>query len=215
MPDFDNNTPGDQDTAQLMGGQSKSASVSLNIGSMAFATLNQMMPMRCTLIFSTVVAQPAGSFDPTATNNVALLELSVVDRNSSDVPPQPILKSIAPVKVKIARGQTSATTKIVPRLGTDGNGSRLDRTGTLTVSSNCPASAVSAVNPIPGPSGEGGARSKMSVVLTINSAAFTTPHDKCPARCSAQLTVSGTGVGAQNATRASQLLIDVIDKNDF
>jgi len=212
-PDFDRNTPGDQDTVQLMGGQSKTATVSLNIDSAAFAALKQMMPMRCTLIFAAVVVDPAGSFDPTAINNLAALEISVVDRNTSDLPPQPLLKSVVPVKVKIPRGQSSVTTTIVPRLGTDANGGRLDRTGTLTVTSNCPANAVSAVNPVPATSG--GDASKMSLVVTINSAAFTTPDDKCPARCAATLTVSGSGVDAQNATRSSQLLIDVIDKNDF
>jgi hypothetical protein len=214
-PDFDRNTPGDQDTVQLIGGQSKSAAVSLNIDSAAFAALNQMMPRRCTLILAAVVAQPAGSFDPTQSNNAAPLELSVVDRNTSDVRSQPVLKSVAALKVRIPRGQTSITKTIVPRLGADSNGARLDRTGTLTVSSNCPAKAVSAVNPISAASGDAGASGKMSLVVSIDSAAFTTPHDKCPARCSATLTVSGTGVGAGNATRTSQLLIDVIDKNDF
>lgn len=212
-PDFDRGTPGDQDTVQLIGGQSKSATVSLNIDSAAFAALKQMMPMRCSLAFAAVVVQPAGSSDPTLTNNVAVLELNVVDRNTSNVPPQPILKSLAPVKVKVPRGQSGVTTTIVPRLGADGTGVRLDRTGTLTVSSNCPANTVSAVNPAA--SGDAGGSDKMSLVVRINSAAFTTPHDKCPARCSATLTVSGTGVDAQNATRTSQLLIDVIDKNDF
>ena len=216
LPDFDGDTPGDQDTVQLVGGKSKTASVTLNIDSVAFAGLHQQMPMRCTLIFAALVVQPAGSLDPTLTNNVAVLELNVVDRNSSQVTSQPILKSVAPVKVRIPRGQTSVTTKIFPRLGTDANGARLDQTGTLTVSnSNCPQNAVSAVNPITGAAGSGSSTSKMTLVLTINSAAFSTPHAKCPTRCSATLTANGTGVGQQDASRVSHLLIDVVDKNDF
>ena len=216
LPDFDDSTPGDQDTVQLAGGKSKSASVRLNIDSAAFAGLHQPMPMRCTLIFGTVIAQPAGSLDPTSANNLALLELNVVDRNAGGVVPQPVLKSVAPVKVKIARGRASITTKVMLRLGTDANGAPLNQTGTLTVSdSTCPSNALSAVNPNPSAAGSGNGVNKVTLVLTINRSAFATVQDKSPARCNATLTVSGAGVDQQNASSVSRLVIDVIDKNDF
>jgi hypothetical protein len=216
LPDFDGRTAGDQDTVQLAGGKSKSASVTLNVDSAAFATLGQQMPIRCTLVFAAVATQPAGSFDPTLANNVAVLELNVVDKNTSGAAAQAILKSVAPVRIRIPRGRTSVTTKIRPRLGTDGNGAPLAQTGTLTVSSSdCPANMVSAVNPNSGAAGSGRSTGQMTLVVTINSTAFTTPHDKCPARCSATLTAGGAGVDQQNASRVSRLVIDVIDKNDF
>ena len=215
LPDFNGYVPGDQDTVQLAGGKSRSASVALNIDSAAFAGLHQQVPMRCTLTFTAAVAQPGVSLDPTLANNVALLELNVVNKNAGGTTVQPVLKSVAPLKINIPRGQTSVTTKIIPRLGTDANGAPLAQTGALAVSSDCPANMVNAVNLVPAAAGSGNSANTMSLLLTVNSAAFTTPHDKCPARCSATLTASGTGIGQQDASRESRLVIDVVDKNDF
>ncbi|MGH3055484.1 MAG: matrixin family metalloprotease, partial [Gaiellaceae bacterium] len=216
LPDFDGSNPGDQDTVWLSGGKSKSASVTLNVDSAAFAALHQQMPMRCTLIFGAVVVQPAGSSDPTSANNAALMELNVVDRNAGGTVPQPVLKRVAPVKISIPRGRTNVTSKVSLTLGTDANGAPLNQTGTLTISdSNCPANALNAVNPVPGAVGSHDGTSKMSLVLTINSSAFATAQGKCPARCIATLTASGAGVDPQSASSISRLVIDVVDKNDF
>ena len=215
LPDFDGDTAGDQDTVQLAGGKSKSAVVTLTVDGAAFALLHQAAPMRCTLTFTASVVQPAGSSDPSPANNVASLELNVVDRNAGGGAAQPLLKSITPVKLKIPRGATSVTTKIQPRLGLNADGVPLSQTGTLIVSaSDCPADMVNAVNPAPA-SGSSRRVSKMSVAVTINGAAVFTPHDKCPARCSATLTVGGAGIDQADASRGSRLVIDVIDKNDF
>ncbi len=214
LPDFDFIDPGDQDTVQLAGGKARSATVTLNIDSAAFAGLHQQTPMRCTLLFGTVITQPVGSLDPTSGNSGALLELNVVDRNTSATVTQPVLKSVAPVKIQIPRGRTSVTKKVTLRLGTDANGKSLNQTGTLAVSdTSCPTNVVTASSPIPGAAGS--SASKVTVVLTINSSAFATAHNKCPARCNATLAASGAGVDPQNANSISRLVIDVIDKNDF
>ncbi len=213
LPDFNGDTAGEQDSVQLPGGKSKSATVTLNIDSAAFAGPNQQVPMRCSLVFEVVASQPSGSIDPTLANNIAFMELNVVDKNKTDAAPDPVLKSLAPVKVTIPQGRATVTTKVRPQLGRDANGAPLDQSATLAVSGNCPANAVSAVTPAQGAGANGSTNA--TVVLTINSAAFTTAHAKSPARCGATLSATGTSVDPQAASRTSTLVIDVVDKNDF
>jgi hypothetical protein len=77
LPDFEQRSRGLQDRAVVAGGRTRRAVVSLLVDSAFFFTPAADQPSRCRL---RVAAVSSGS-DPTPSNNVAEIELQVVDGN--------------------------------------------------------------------------------------------------------------------------------------
>jgi hypothetical protein len=87
--DFDRRTDGLQDGVTVRAGRAKAAIVTLTLASAAVDTPDRREPLSCLLTFTASVDVP-GSVDPTPVNNVADLELRLLDLN--DVTPPPLKK---------------------------------------------------------------------------------------------------------------------------
>lgn len=210
LPDFESRTPGDQDTVQLATGKSKSATIALKIDSAAFGSFSHAAPMRCMLGFTAVTADPVGSVDPVPGNDTAFLELNVVDQNHVEpTAHDAVLKSFAPVKVTLQPGRPSVTQTIRPKL----SGSGANQTTELTVSTDCPGRSINASSLVS--VATSATTSATTLMLTIDSGAFTNRSAKSPARCTAMVRVSGAGIDPRDPSTASMLVIDIVDKNDL
>ena len=216
LPGLNLKTTGAQDTILLKGGAAKSARVPLRITRDAFATANRRAPYRCTLAVSVAAPGGDGNIDPTPANNSAAVELNVIDLNN----PQPstagdaVITSVKPVKLAISKraASISKTHSVPVRLL---NADTVPATLTVTASDGtCPSGTVvmqaPAVTTV-----AGGKTGQVKVQITATNAAFLTANGKSPARCTASLTVSGSGSDPDPTNNAAQVLIDVVDKEDY
>ncbi|HUI27594.1 MAG TPA: hypothetical protein VL403_16040, partial [Candidatus Kryptonia bacterium] len=62
---------------------------------------------------------------------------------------------------------------------------------------------------------QGGKYKGAVVPLTINATAFSSPNLYSRARCTAQVTISGPGGDVETSSNTTNVVIDVIDLNDF
>jgi len=226
LPDFDIRTAGAQDSVLLAGGRSKMAVVPLTLSSAMFTSFNLHSPQRCTLTF-TAQAVLAGNADPSPANNVATVELNVIDANDpyQTAVHQTVMNSSNPVTLRIRKGQPSIVKSARLTVGNaDGSDPPPGHAVTVTAADGtCPVGTIGAVaflsplNPAM-PNGaavpSNGVRSG-SVGMLINAAAFTTANAKSPARCVAVLTASGPTGDADLGNNTSRLTIDVLDANDY
>ncbi len=229
-PDFDTKTALD-DTVSLAAGKTKKATVLLTIsqaGIASITTLNKTAPFRCAVTFVATTVAPAGSVDPNPGNSsVTVRDVNIVDKN--DAPQattnETTILSLKPVKVVIPKGTASVVENvkvqvvnadIFPAPATPGH--------TMTVTAadgTCPAGTMGSVDFAPAPGeqntvvGAGGQKKTGQVRLTINAASFTTPGAASPSRCLATVTASGPAADGDVSSNTTQLVIDVIDKNDF
>ena len=204
-PDFENATVGDQDVVTLKGGKSKNARVRVQVDAAAFAGRGS----RCVLRFTAATVAPPSSLDPVPTNNTASLELNVIDANHT--PTTPVLRSVVPVKLTIARGASAATHTVWPELA-KASRSALSGPVTLTMTdTDCPTDMVQ------GPTATGARSGTVApvVVLAAKPEMFTAANLRSPSRCRARLRASGPGIDPSDPTATSALVIDVLDKNDF
>ena len=201
-PDFENAMAGDQDGVTLKGGKSKNARVRVQVDAAAFAGRGG----RCVLRFT--VATPS-SLDPVPANNSASLEVNVVDANHT--PPTPVLRSLVPVKLTIARGASMATYTVWPDLGSATRSVSSGQIALTMTDTDCPSDMVQGATA----SGTRGGTAAPVVVLAANAATFSAVNLRSPSRCRALLRASGPGIDPSDPTATSALVIDVLDKNDF
>ena len=78
--DFDQRTAGAQDTSTVRSGRRRAASVTLSIDGASVTTPDRHQPVQCGLTFSAATNVP-GNVDPTPADNIANIELIVLDKN--------------------------------------------------------------------------------------------------------------------------------------
>jgi hypothetical protein len=224
LPDFDRSTPGTQDTVLLPPGKSAAATVPIIVPHFQFLTHNRLAPTRCRIALSVEAAAPGG-VDLSSSNDTVPLELSVVDRND---PPQhdvheSAISSAKVRKVNIGRGRTSArkTVSVTVR-----NADFFDVAGhgvTVTAGDgDCPPGTVSAVDfdsAVPGQQNNTAVNTAATKVgklsVTVNRDDFYSRSKQSPGRCTALLTVTGPGGDSEPANDTTELVIEVVDRNDY
>jgi hypothetical protein len=223
LPDFDIHTAGDQDTITLRGGSAKKAVVRLNLQSASFTSFNRITPTRCTLMLEAVADVP-GSADPVPSNNLTPLEINVIDGNDPDLATlsESAIDSIAPLSVTVRKGVASQLKSAKPRVLNGNLTAVVAHAITVTVAGNCPAGALAGAdfdsrtagvqNTAAAPPG-----GKVRGVLGVTAAAadFTSPSKKSPVRCIATVTATGPSGDTDASNNVTQLVVDVVDKNDF
>jgi len=226
LPDFDSKTPGDQDAIDVRAGGSKTAAVALRFDSTSYTGFNRKAPHRCTLRFTATTVLTGGAVDPRPSNDTAILELSIIDKNDPELTTthESVLKSTKPVKATIGHGKITLTKNVpVKVVNADIGEAAPGHTITLTVTdSDCPVGTVGTPDfdtstPAPDTSVTvAGAATKTAMLpLTIDGSAFFSPNGKSPMRCTVELTATGPGVDPEDTNNRTKLVIDVIDKNDF
>ena len=162
------------------------------------------------------------AYDPSQANNTAILELNVRDAHDPDSAPphESYINSIAPVSVSLKQNTVEKRHVVV------GNGD-VGETGGHDISvtvqdGDCPPGVVGTPDLDPLTAGaqnmttvKGGRTAGGLLPLTINTAAFSTPNGKAPARCTATITASGPAGDTDGSNNATKLVIDVTDQNDF
>lgn len=222
-PDFDNATPGDQTTVIVAPGKTKTAKFSITFNNADFAMVNKKTLPRCTVNFT---ADSATGLETRPPNNVAPMEINVTDKLDTDMATtgEHTIKSLNPVKVTIPDFAVAKTKNITAVVGNADIVPSPDPLGhTITVSPSdgtCAAGATSAIDFDPAVAGsqmsavvKGGKTKSGKFVLNIHPLHYTTTNIKSPHRCLVSVPISeADGVGSNNTT---QMVVDVIDKNDF
>ena len=125
-----------------------------------------------------------------------------------------VITSVKPVKLAISKraASISKTHSVPVRLL---NADTVPATLTVTASDGtCPSGTV--VVEVPGTATVAGGRTEqVKVQVTATNAAFLTANGKSPARCTASLAVAGSGSDPDPTNNATQILIDVVDKEDY
>lgn len=225
-PDFA--PPSGIDTVSLGAGKSAKAIVHVSVEQTAFATFNRKAPARCTLEFTTATLV-TGNADPVPSNNLAILELNVVDHNDAETASPPehesLVASLKPLKISIGRRKDSAAKKAVPAVTNADILPSPDAGDVIALgvdTSGCPglAATVDMDKKTAGDQAsvavDGGRSTKGRLVLAANTTDFTTRNRKSPERCFATVTATGpSDPDPEPSNNRSTLVIDVIDGNDF
>lgn len=220
-PDFDRKTPGDQDATVVAGGKTATATLELRIDD-SFTSASKHSPDRCAL---TVTATSVDAYDAIASNNATPLEINVVDGN--DVDPQVLhqsaIESAKPVRMRIARGKShAARTVVLKAVNADVGESTGHPIVVDTSDGNCPAGTIgvadfgrNAAESRNVRSVAGGKVGAFKIPLSVASGSFVSGSALSPARCTAVISVTGPGGDGNVANDSTQLVIDVVDQNDF
>jgi len=80
VPDF-NSTSAVSDTVTIIGNKTKVATIPLTVNAGDFATPNIKAPVRCTITVSTTTVAAGTVIDPTGSNNTAVIDIDVIDKN--------------------------------------------------------------------------------------------------------------------------------------
>lgn len=229
-PNFSPKSLPPSDTVQLGGGKSATATVQLTIHSGDFATFNAKAPKRCTLGVTASTIVPT-STEPTPWNNAVPVEINVIDKNEaqSSTVHESVISSVKPLSLKIPKKKTAAAKVAKPLLINadylatgEGTGHAIQLSVDPIV--GCPWLAVAALDADPATIGAqdmvtvaGGKSVKASIQLDAADTVNTT-NSKSPKRCIAVLratTAVPSNVEPDTSNNATQLVIDVIDQNDF
>jgi cysteine-rich repeat protein len=231
LPDFLPKTP-DPDTSILVpAGKTKKAKLRLTINSVDFESFNFKAPTRCTLLISAADVIPGGNNDPSPANNVAMLEINVVDKNDPEQTTatvhESLVKSSPPTKINIRLNKASTSKTLSARLVNSDYKPAAENPGdaiTLSASTTCPGLTLG--TPVCDPTTmsssvmvKGGAAKKCKITATADAATISTINKLSPQRCTVTLTATGptnpqvAPLDASNNT--TELVIDVLDKNDY
>ena len=105
-PDFDPVTSGRRRSILVPAGKTKKAKLPLTIRSADFTSYNFKAPARCTLVINASAVVAGGSNDPNPSNNRAVVEVNVVDKNDVEEPTatahETLVKSANPTAMTIA-----------------------------------------------------------------------------------------------------------------
>ncbi len=227
--DFDPTTPTVADTSIMVpAGKTKKAKLPLTINSSDFASFNFKAPARCTLLFTASAAVLGGSNDPNPSNNAAVVELSVIDKNDPEqtVTHETTIKSARPTSLSIGIGKTTGTKKLTAAVGNADYKPTAENPGdAITLSASTACTGLTLSTPICDPlttsatvTVKGGTTKSCKLTATANASQITTANQKSPQRCRVTLTATGPSNpqmspldGSNNST---ELVIDVLDKND-
>ena len=192
----------------------------LTVSAAAFTSFNRNAPHRCTLRFTATALVPGGSYDPMPSNNTLPVEVNIInhhDPNQTAVH-ETTIGSLNPVTVTIGAAQTVQGKTVRPKLGNaDAGEVPGDVIDTAVADGTCPPGTTGTVSFASGGSratAAGGKSKTGPLPLTVTSSQVHTPNTLSPRRCVA--TVSAVGPGGDNdaTNNTTQLVIDVIDRND-
>jgi cysteine-rich repeat protein len=217
--DFDTTTSQLDDTTSLAGGRSAYASILLRFDPSAFAPINKRSPRRCTMSLRADVALN-GNADPSADNNIATLEINVIDTVVRPVPPahQTSVNSAKPLSVRVRSGKESATRNLRVAVNNADVDDVAGHAITLSASDgDCPTGTVSLPvfhKPDATPVNYAIVKNLKSrtgkVTVLVRAADFKNGSKKSPRRCTALLLASGPSGDADNTNNLTLLPIDVI-----
>jgi len=221
-PDFDSKTMGAQDTILLGGGKSKKAAVEVTIPSAGFTSYNAKSPERCQLTFQATADLPMVG-DPNPSNDIAKVELNVLDLNDpvQTMAHESVAVSIKPVKVKIDDGAANELKNI--KLKVTNADDEADPGHAITVTLGA-GTCVGVGLPdfdkdmmgVQNTAAVEGEKSVSGVMqLNLSAANFSSPNKKSPARCTQLLCADGPGAEPNPTNDCTELIIDVTDENDF
>ena len=198
----------------------------LTITAAAFTEFNDKSPARCTVTF-TAAADVPSNVDPAPSNDVANMEVNVLDLNDTNmqaVPPnhESVAVSLKPVKTKI-KDTVASVTKTIKLKVTNADDEDPGHTITVTLGAGtCVGVGLPDFDPdnigIQNSATVDGEKTATGVVtLSINSADFTNTTSKSPARCRQQFCQAGPmgNVEPNTSNDCTELVIDVTDANDF
>jgi hypothetical protein len=216
-PNFASANQPPQSSIFIANGKTKTAKVGLTINASAFSSFNHNAPHRCTLVFKT-----SGAYnDANPSNDTLPVELNVVDRNDPDQTAvhETTIASVNPVTLTIPRLQTSTSKNVTVKVGNaDANEPAGHAISGVAADGTCPANTVGAVDLGNGPGNAvtvvGGAKKGGKMVVTAAST-VSTPNKLSPQRCVATVSAVGPNGDSDPTNNTSQLVIDVIDRNDF
>ncbi len=225
-PDF--NPPNLDDDIKLGAGASAKAVVTVSVTSDAFNVISRKALRRCTLEF-TAATDELGNVDPRPSNDSVPLEINVSDANDAELNYSPqhetYAKSLKPLKIAIKDGEASALKHVKVGLG---NADVLpapdmgDNIGLSVDVSSCTGVTVAAIDADKGTDGNqssvpvDGGKVANGLVQFHVAASITTPTKASPHRCIATVTATGPSDPDPDTTNnQTQLVIDIIDKNDL
>jgi hypothetical protein len=221
-PDFEA-APGAQSSTVVPAGKVRAAKIPLTIRSAAFDSVKPKAPKRCTLLVSAAAAVDHALDDPTPSNNQIPVEINVIDKNdpAQTAVHESVVDSLAPVSLTIKPGQASKSIKLKAKLGNaDARESPGDELFAVAADGTCPAGTVGVVDH-QGTTGiqssvvvPGSAKKPATLPLTATSSA-STPNKLSPQRCVATVSVTGPSGDLDGSNNVTQLVIDILDKNDF
>jgi len=229
-PDFVPKTPAADSSILVPAGKTKQAKLPLTINSTDFDSFNFKAPTRCTLVLTASAVVSGGNNDPTPDNNVAVVELNIVDKNDPEhtttTTHETTIKSASPTTLNIKPGNSSATKTLKAVVGNADYRPTAETPGdpiTLSASTTCSgltlgapicdAKTSSSTVTVPG-----GKTKTCKLTATADGTQITTGNPKSPQRCTVTLTATGPTNpevspldGSNNST---ELVLDVLDKND-
>jgi hypothetical protein len=220
-PDFVSTAPGAQNVITIADGGMKTARVGLTVTAAAFTSFSRSAPHRCTLIFTAKPGSPGDANDPTPANNTMPVEVNIIDNNdpSQSTPHQTTIGSLKPVTVTIADGQATKNKTMRPSVGNaDAAEVPGDPINLLLSSGTCAPGTGGTVTFVGAPSPvvvRGGTHITGILPLTVTSAQVHTPNKRSPQRCVIALTATGPGGDGDASNNTTQVVIDVVDKNDY
>ena len=225
QPDFDRGSEGVQDTVTVPGGNPATAIAEFTVSREGFAPFDHRIPQRCTLWLDVFEAS-SSSEDPTPDNNTFALELNVTDTLDSTHTGEDefFVESMSPITVTIPAGAELVTKQIKPlvrRSSEIPSDSPVLAVHVTVSDGDCPAGTVGFLDFDRRAAGQQsrlmlrrGRRAKGSLGLVVRAAAFESPNDEAPRRCTILVTAAGEG-DTDLSNNTTRLTLDVIDRNDF
>ena len=224
LPDFNTRTPDADTTITVIGGKTKTAKIKLTIRSDHFLGSNPKAPSRCTLLLTAATVVAGGSNDPMVSNNVLPVELNVIDKNDplQSAVHETVVKSLPPIGLTIARGKPSIVKNARPKVvNADANEPLGDVISATASAGTCPPGMVGVIDHNGGLAGvqpsvtvKGGATKSVVLPLTASTSIHTL-NKLSPQRCVANVSAAGPGGDTVGSNNTTQLVIDVLNKNDF
>lgn len=226
LADFDRATAGYQDTIHLAGGAKANAEIEIRVTRAAFTSLNSDTPSRCAVELS-VASDLVGSSDPNPTNDSTALTLDVIDAGDSESAAvhESYIAAARPVSVRLGAGRISTEKSVkLPVFNADVVPGPEDPGHEVIVSVDpldCPPALVAALDVDRSTEGNqdrivlrGGRKAITRLTLHMAAADFTSRNAKSPARCTAEVRVTGPGGESDASNDVTRLVIDVVDGND-
>ncbi len=216
-PDLDPNSPGQQDTITLEAARTSLATIALRITAAAFQSENKFSPARCTIALAASVLAN-GNADPSPGNNLATVEINVVDAHDADpmVRHQTAIDSLSPLRVKVAAGKSEISRQVHLKVV---NGDALDVDGhAVTVvgsDGDCPSGTLGGVifhrpTAVPGNTVRVGnhRRARGKATITLRVANFPSATAKAPGRCTVLLVATGPSGDVNDSNDVTALQVD-------
>ncbi|HVM97683.1 MAG TPA: DUF4215 domain-containing protein [Candidatus Acidoferrales bacterium] len=229
LPDFDTSTTSADTSAVIKAGKTKKAQIALAIYPADFTSFNYKAPKRCTLTVTAATVIPDGSNDSTPSNNVALLELNVVDKHDAEQTSvhETTVASAPPVVFTIPSGKSTLVKTLTAKIGNADYRPTAESPGddiSLSASSSC--AGLRLATPICTKSTssddaivKGAKTASCKISATADSATISTPNKLSPRRCTVTLTAAGPSdpemAPLDPSNNVTNLVVDVLDKHDY